>query len=472
MLVPVNTGKQKHTNIKQMNTKTTSGLALMKLYPIMLLLLFSLLALLTISGCHILPLSDSKDQPETNKYEIVSSSNEEANREKQDSHQTKDKSKKEAGQTEIDETAELTISAVGDIMVHSPQLNAQYDPESNAYDFSDNFKYITPHMGPSDLVLGNLETVLAGEEQGFTGFPLFNSPDALAEALKDAGFQVLSTANNHSIDRGEQGLKRTLDVIEDHGMEAIGTRKTTDENSYLIKEVEGVHIGLSAYTYETPRHNGQRTINGIPMSEEVGQLLDSFNPNELDKDMTKMVERVKEMQEEGAELIVFFMHWGQEYQRYPDVFQEKIAKELVENGVDIIFGSHPHVIQPVDEIRTDSGKRGIVINSMGNFISNQRSEYLNSPYTEDGIIFHVDVLRENDKSISVEAVRYTPTWVHRFQANGGLNYHILPLPHALENKDKYGLENPANINKAERAWENTRSILKEGSYEPKLEENW
>ncbi|UMZ74350.1 CapA family protein [Natranaerofaba carboxydovora] len=417
-------------------------------YTLLLMLVITLFTLPAISGCN--------DEPTDYNEKDKSKSGE-----KIDENKAED-------EEEINETTELTISAVGDIMVHDPQLDAQYDHETDKYDFKDNFQHVTSHIQNSDLALANLETVLAGEEEEFTGFPLFNSPDALADALKQAGFHVLSTANNHSLDRDKPGIKRTVEVIEDRGMKAIGTRKNTDKKSYIIKEIEGVDIGLSAYTYETPRYNNQRTINGIPMSEEVNELVDSFNPEELDNDMNEMVERVELLQDEEVDLVVFFLHWGQEYQRYPDEYQKKIAQELVENGVDVIFGSHPHVIQPVDKIKTDSGKRGIIINSMGNFLSNQRSKYLNNPYTEDGIIFHIDILSDGDEEVSIDKVSYTPTWVHRFQEDGQRNYSILPLPHALEDKEEYGLYNETDIERAERAWDNTRSILEEGSYEPEL----
>ena len=422
------------------------------MYILLLMLVITLLTLPAISGCSEEP-TDFNGKDKNEKGENIKKDTEE---------------NKEQDTEEINETTKLTISAVGDIMVHGPQLRAQYDHETNEYDFNDNFEHITSLIEQSDLALANLETVLAGEEQDFTSFPLFNTPDALADALKEAGFQVLSTANNHSLDRDKLGIKRTVEVIEDRGMKAIGTRKNTDKVSYIIKEIEGINIGLSAYTYETPRYNKQRTINGIPMSVEVNELLDSFNPEELDEDMNGMVERVELLQNEGADLIIFFMHWGQEYQRYPDEYQKKIAQELVENGVDVIFGSHPHVIQTVDEIKTDSGKRGIIINSMGNFLSNQRSKYLNNPYTEDGIIFHIDILSDGDEEVSIDKVSYTPTWVQRYHEGGQRNYSILPLPHALEDKEEYGLYNETDIERAERAWDNTRSILEEGSYEPKL----
>ncbi|ACB84316.1 CapA family protein [Natranaerobius thermophilus] len=365
----------------------------------------------------------------------------------------------ETEQQNLEETNEIVISAVGDVMVHGPQLEAQYDSEKNEYDFNDNFEYIKPYIDQADLALANLETVLAGGERGYSGYPMFNSPDVLADALKNSGFNVLSTANNHSLDQGEAGLRRTVEVLEDRGLKAIGTKKQAEDDSYLIKEIEGIKIGLSAFTYETPRIDGQRTINGIPMSDKTAELIDSFNYDELNQDMEDLTERAEHLQDQGADVIAFFMHWGTEYERQPNEYQEKIAEELVDSGVDIIFGSHPHVVQPVEEIKTPSGEEGIVIYSMGNFLSNQRREYLDRPYTEDGVIMHVTIEKDAHADIEITETAYTPTWVHKYRENEERNYEIVPLPDALEHEKIYNLHTEESVNRAQQSLENTNKIL-------------
>ena len=262
------------------------------------------------------------------------------------------------------EPVEILISAVGDIMVHKMQLDAQYNSTTKEYDFTNNFKYVAPYIQRADLALANLETTLAGQARIFTGYPMFNTPDALADALKGAGFDVISTSNNHTYDRGKDGVIRTIEVLEDRGLDVIGTRKTVEDESFKIIDVKGIQVGLSAYTYETPSSNGQKALNGIPVSRDAQELIDSFNYQQLERDISKMVQRTELMRDRGAEVVVFFMHWGTEYARQPNTYQKQIAEALVDAGVDIIFGSHPHVIQPIELISTSSGRQGVVVYSM------------------------------------------------------------------------------------------------------------
>ncbi len=364
-------------------------------------------------------------------------------------------------QSAKDEEKEILISAVGDLMVHAPQLEAQYNSKRGTYDFTNNFQYVKPYIERADLALANLETVLAGEGHNFTGFPLFNSPDELADALKYAGFQVISTANNHSYDRGLDGITRTLSVLEDRDLNGIGTRRNLDENSYIVKDVQGMRVGLSAFTYETPRINNQRSINGIPLSDQAAELIDSFSYEELDTDLEKMLDRIHQLRDEGADLVIFFMHWGTEYQREPNTHQKKLAEKLIDGGVDIILGSHPHVVQPMTLLETPSGREGLVVYSMGNFLSNQREKYLNRPYTEDGVITHIRVKKCAEGNLSYPKVGYTPTWVHRFQQEGQHVYHILPLRDAIDHPTAFNIDHEKDLMRAENSYQNTQAVLKE-----------
>ncbi len=355
---------------------------------------------------------------------------------------------------------EIQISAVGDIMVHSTQYKAQYDPSTDSYNFNNNFEFIKPYLENSHLALANLETTFAGRERGYSGYPLFNTPDAMASALKFAGFDIISTTNNHSLDMGEKGLLRTLSVLEEESLQAAGTRSTPEEKGFVIKDIEGIKVGVSAYTYETPRYQGRRTINGIAMSPELEKLIDSFGYETLTEDLQAMEERVKEKKEKGAELIIFYLHWGQEYQREPNSYQEEIAQALSDYGVDIIFGSHPHVIQPVEILEGEKGHQTLVVYSMGNFISNQRYEHLGTRYTEDGIIVNVSVKKDFvEDRVSLEEVSYVPTWVHRYDRGGRWVYEILPLVDALGNKALFNLNREDSIWRAQNSMENTLSIL-------------
>ncbi|RQD78522.1 MAG: CapA family protein, partial [Candidatus Syntrophonatronum acetioxidans] len=323
-----------------------------------------------------------------------------------------------------------------------------------------NFEFIKPYLEKSHLALANLETTFGGRERGYSGYPLFNTPDALASGLKFAGFDVISTANNHSLDTGREGLVRTLRVLEEENLPAAGTRSTPEEKGYVIKNIEGIKVGISAYTYETPRYQGRRTINGIALSPELEKLIDSFGYETLEEDLQDMKKRVERKKEEGAELIIFYLHWGEEYQREPNSYQEKIARELSTYGVDIIFGSHPHVLQPVEFVEGEGGHQTLVVYSMGNFISNQRYEHLGTRYTEDGIIVNVTVKKDFlENQVFIEEVSYIPTWVHRYDRGGRWVYEILPLVDALENKAVFNLNSENSIWRAQNSLENTLSIL-------------
>lgn len=360
----------------------------------------------------------------------------------------------------------IKISAVGDIMAHMQQITSQYDEATDEYDFSNNFQYVKPYIARADLALGNLETTFAGKERGYAGYPAFNAPDELATALREAGFDVISTSNNHTYDTGSQGLFRTLDILQDNDLIPVGTRHTEEDESFAIIDVQGIKVGISAYTYETPRQGDNIALNGIVIPNDMRNLIDSFNYEHLEDDLEKMKTRIETMKEQGAELIIFNMHWGNEYQRSPNQYQEQIAQALSNHGVDIIFGSHPHVIQKVDIINSEvDDRQTVVAYSLGNFISNQRFEYLDTRYTEDGLIVNVTITKEfENNSLSIEEVSYIPTWVHVHYKTNKRTYDILPVFDALNNHAAFNV-NSSNDGawRLENSHENTAAIVEASS---------
>ncbi len=332
----------------------------------------------------------------------------------------------------------ISIAAVGDIMAHMPQINSAYRKEKNIYDFRDHFSEVKPIFHASDLVIGNLETTLAGKDRGYSGYPMFNAPDELADALAWAGFDVLSTANNHSLDRGEKGLLRTLEVLVERGITPVGTHSSLEaRNSPVIVERNGITIGLLAYTYGT---------NGIPIPNGKSYLVNLIDHQQMEEDITNLRPLV--------DLVVICMHWGNEYQRQPHASQRSLANMLVAWGADIILGSHPHVIQPAEFIN-DS----FVIYSLGNFISNQRDRYRDS-----GVILTLEITKDPvDNKVSIERVSYIPTWVHKFRKDNRWNYRILPVEEYLT---KYNSGQDRYIEKGEyerlqQVWKETREHLGE-----------
>lgn len=312
----------------------------------------------------------------------------------------------------------IKILAVGDIMFHSPQFKAAYNKKQGNYDFTPTFKHIKSYIQESDLSLGNFETVTAGKEIGFHGFPRFNTPKESLLAIKDAGFNILSTANNHSLDQGKVGLINTIDSIEEYGMKNIGTYKEPSSR-ILIEEIEGIKMAFLCYTY------GMNGMDATLTSEELGYMI-----NKIDED--KIKEDIKESKELGSDITIIFIHWGNEYQREPSKYQIELGKKMIDWGANIILGSHPHVIQK-SEIVPKDGKNNFIIYSMGNFLSNQRRENVDNKYTEDGVMVQIEIEKDFIKQDTIiKNIYYIPTWVHRYKDEKGLNYEILPIKDVLE----------------------------------------
>ncbi|MBU5438547.1 CapA family protein [Tissierella sp. MSJ-40] len=334
----------------------------------------------------------------------------------------------------------ITLLSVGDIMFHSPQFKAAYDSTRGVYDFTPTFKYVKKYISGADIALGNFETVTAGKEVGFKGYPNFNSPRETLYALKDTGFDILSTANNHSLDQGKNGLISTIDAIEEYGLKNIGTYKEPN-TPILVEEVEGIKLGFLCYTY------GMNGMDFTLTEQELSYMINKIDENKIKED----IESVKSL---GVDVIVVFIHWGNEYQREPSTYQMDLGRKMVEWGANIILGSHPHVIQKT-EIISYNGKDNFIIYSMGNFLSNQRKETMDNVYTEDGIMVQLELEKDFSKAeTTIKNITYIPTWVHKYRKNNQLFYEILPIQELLQG----GLEVPVTkevLGRIERSYKDT-----------------
>lgn len=361
----------------------------------------------------------------------------------------------------IEEDVEVNIVAVGDIIIHEDQLKSQFNEDTGEYNFDNNFKYVKSHIESADIALANLETTLAGEEQKYTGYPLFNSPSSIVDAIKNCGFDILSTVNNHTIDRGSAGVLSTVAEVQKRNLKAVGTRENSDKDPYILEEVKGIKLGVISYSFETPRKGNSKTLNAIEIPSDVVNLLNTFSYEYIEEDLKKIKAQIDEMKSKGAEAIIFFIHWGNEYEREPNVHQKSIANTLCDYGVDVIIGSHPHVVQPMEFITSEkTGKRSLVVYSMGNFISNQQYERTNNRYTEDGILVNIQMKKNKDsKNITISGVSYIPTWVHRYSNNSRFVYEILPLTEALANKEKFNLNEDIEVWRAENSEKNTKALM-------------
>lgn len=309
---------------------------------------------------------------------------------------------------------------VGDIMSHTPQLPGAYDAKLGVYNFDPFFQEVKDILGQGDWIMANLETPIAGADFGYTGYPTFNAPFELAEALKNAGFNLLSTANNHSLDKGERGLLRTLEHLKELNLQAIGTASSQEEaDALIISEHNGIQMGLLAYTYGT---------NGIPIPEGKPYLVNMIDEEKIKADIARL-------KAHGADLVTVALHFGNEYQTVPSESQKTLARALVAAGADIIAGSHPHVIQPYEVIEgydeKGNEKRSLIIYSMGNFISNQRGDS-----KDYGVIFKVGVRKNvTENTTTLTEIEAIPTWVHRYKPDRSFRYRILPVEETLAVKE-------------------------------------
>lgn len=339
-----------------------------------------------------------------------------------------------------DSSSSITISFVGDLMCHSPQFKfAQVSKDSS--DFKPAFREVKKYLTKADLTIGNLETTISGKESRYSGYPLFNSPDEYLEALKDAGFDILLTANNHSLDRGKKGVLRTIDMIKNNGMVSIGSYHTQqDRDSIRVFDINGIKISILSYTYG---------LNGNYIAKDEKYLVNVI-------DTTLMKQDILNARNKNADVILVYFHFGDEYQRKPNSFQKEVVKHAMDYGADIIIGSHPHVIQPFEYFNSTKNKigKGLIAYSLGNFISNQRWRY-----SDAGVILNLTIKKNiltNDINLDDEEI--VPTWVFKGKVESKDQFVIIPIDSTTINSPPKYLTTRDKI-KFLQAEQDTRKIL-------------
>ena len=355
-----------------------------------------------------------------------------------------------------------TVLSIGDIMCHSHQLEGA--KTSDGYDFSAFFKELSPYFQKYDLCVGNLELTFGGTESGsYRGYPSFNTPDQLADTIKSSGINLLMTSNNHSYDTGLFGLKRTAQVLKEKQIEYTGTRELETEPKYLVKDINGIKIGIVNFTYETTGDDATRKyLNGGAISRDANGLINTFSYQRIDSFYTEAKSVIEAMKNDGAEFISFYMHWGEEYQLTANTWQKSIAQKLSNMGVDMIVGGHPHVVQPTELIHSeDSQNTTICIYSLGNAVSNQRRELMknSSPkgHTEDGVMFSYKLKKSGDGEVSVVDVDIIPTWVYKYSQNG-YKYTVYPIEDLQTATTKYS----SLASKLTESYNRTKAIVESG----------
>jgi len=302
------------------------------------------------------------------------------------------------------DTTRLSLLFAGDIMGHDSQIASAYDAVNHKYDYTSCFRFVKPYIESADLALGNLEVTLAGTP--YKGYPQFSSPDELAVALKDMGFDILVTANNHCVDRGKKGLERTIAMLDSFNIPHTGTfiDEVNRLNDYpLLVEKNGFKLSLLNYTYGT---------NGLPVYKP--NIVNTLDTATMRKDLLKA-------RSQNPDAIIVFTHWGAEYQSLPSKQLKDLTEFCFKHGAKLVIGAHPHVIQPM-EWRKD--KDQFVAYSLGNFVSGQRKRY-----TDGGALAYVELEKITYKPDSalttIDSAGYYLEWVYR-TVDSHKNYYVVP----------------------------------------------
>lgn len=328
----------------------------------------------------------------------------------------------------VERQDEVVLSVTGDMLMHQAVIDS--GKTDTGYDFSSIYRYFAPAVSAADYAVCNLEVTLAGAERGYSGYPCFNSPDELATALRNAGFDLALTANNHCYDTGSDGFHRTQQVLTEQGLAHLGTKESAEEPNYRIVECKGIRIGMVCYTYESDIDATTKQVNGISLKEDDRPLLNSLDYGNLDLFYAELSESLYQMRQQQVDVIVAFLHWGDEYHTEQNATQEQIAQKLCDMGVDVIVGGHPHVLQPLVLLssRADESKKTICLYSTGNCVSNIRTSSTRPAQVEDGVLFSIKFVRYSDGTVATEAVEALPLWV-KIQGDSQYpsDFTILPL---------------------------------------------
>ena len=311
-------------------------------------------------------------------------------------------------------TEKVTVGAIGDILMHDTVYKDAYNGVK--YNFDPIFQNVNGLLEKPDILTANQESTLGGVELGVSSYPCFNSPHEVADALVHTGVDIVSTANNHTLDKGEKGIDSEVHYLDSIGLPHVGSFLNEQDRQRLrIIEKNGIKLAFLSYSYGT---------NGIPVPDGKDFLVNLINRDIMKEE----IHRAKK----AADVVVMSIHWGNEYQRIPTDEQKDLANFLANEGVDIIFGSHPHVLQPMEWIKTTDGRKTFVIYSLGNFISGQMGDY-----KDIGGLATIDITKhvsEKGNTIELSNPVFSPTFVI---SQNYKNYRVVPL----EKAGSFGLAN-------------------------------
>ncbi|MBF0779630.1 MULTISPECIES: CapA family protein [unclassified Granulicatella] len=290
------------------------------------------------------------------------------------------------------------ITGSGDMLYHAPVYRSAY--KNGTYDFSKHYAQITPLISSADLALGDFEGTISSEFD-LAGYPLFNAPIEVVDSIKKAGFDVIDLAHNHILDSRLAGVKSTIQAFKQAGLDTFGVKEKESDPDILIKDVKGIKVAILGYAY------GFNGMESTLSTQEYNTYLKDLSPEKVKADI--------EAAEKQADITIVMPQMGEEYRRTPTEEQQKLYRQMIDWGADIIFGGHPHVIEPTEIIEKD-GEQKFIIYSMGNLLSNQRFETLEDYWTERGVIVEVEITKENQKTRISDIILH-PTWVSRTPLN-------------------------------------------------------
>ncbi len=307
-------------------------------------------------------------------------------------------------------TEKITLLFIGDIMQHQAQIDNALNPNTLKYEFSEQFNHIKPIIDSADVSIANLEVTLSGEP--YLGYPKFSSPDALLTAIKNAGINHLVTANNHIYDFGKDGFIRTLNTIDKYGLKRTGVflnENDKNKNHPMVIDTNGFKIALFNYTYGT---NNDTIENG-----------------HIYIDTASIKKDIETAEKQNYDQLIVFFHWGEEYERLPSEKQKQLANFCFKNGVDIIIGSHPHVIQPMKKFKRNR-KDVFIAYSIGNYVSN----YDTWRYCDGGAIVELTLVKDLKNNVHINKAGYYLVWVYKPVINKRRIYKVIPVS-VYDNKD-------------------------------------
>lgn len=346
------------------------------------------------------------------------------------------------------------LLSAGDCVLHKAFQESAYLKDEKRYDFYDIFSSIEPYVSQADYSLISFESAATNKRNDYTGYPLFNCPPEIFDAFKATGFDMVNNSNNHQLDRKVAGMLETRDNIHARSLDVLGAYDG-EEPRYLIKDLNGIKVGIMAYTYSC-------NANELALTEaQRYKHIALIDEARIKKELLEL--------EKLVDTTVVCMHWGEEYSQKPSEKQKKLARDMVSWGADVILGSHPHVVQPSEMIEF-GGEQKYVIYSMGNFVSNQRRGASGYPLThkelaEDGMLVQVEFIKEPATGkTTIQSINHIPTWLWRYEKSGAFKFKVIPVPQTeFYAKNEYPDE---ALVEAYASYQRTMKLVKDYSEEP------